>query len=230
MGIGGAEALIINVALALQFKGYDVTIYTPFFDPNRCLKEALDCKVSVRGNWFPRTIFGRCIALCAYIRMMLCALWVVLFAGRNEWYVIDQVSMPIPLLRCRQKTLFYCHHPDKLLCTNRGNWLMKAYRCVLDFVEEVTTSFASVTLVNSKYTQDVYKQHFPLIQRCCRGRTPAILYPAIDFKMFDRENSADFKSLLGYEPKPTEIIITSLNRYERKKDIPLALKSVAGLH
>jgi alpha-1,3/alpha-1,6-mannosyltransferase len=47
--------------------------------------------------------------------------------------------------------------------------------------------------------------------------------------MFDKENKADLKSLFGYEPKPTETIITSLNRYERKKDIPLALKAVAGL-
>jgi hypothetical protein len=33
LGIGGAEALIINVALALQSRGYEVTLYTPFFDP-----------------------------------------------------------------------------------------------------------------------------------------------------------------------------------------------------
>ena len=37
LGIGGAEQLIINIALALQDKGgYDVTIYTPHFDPNHC--------------------------------------------------------------------------------------------------------------------------------------------------------------------------------------------------
>jgi alpha-1,3/alpha-1,6-mannosyltransferase len=89
LGIGGAEALIINLALALMARGYDVTVYTPFFDPNRCLKEAHMLKIRVRGNWFPRTIFGRLIALCAYIRMFLCAIWVVLFAGSNEWYVID---------------------------------------------------------------------------------------------------------------------------------------------
>ncbi len=33
LGIGGAEALIINVALALMAKDYDVVVYTPFFDP-----------------------------------------------------------------------------------------------------------------------------------------------------------------------------------------------------
>jgi alpha-1,3/alpha-1,6-mannosyltransferase len=82
LGIGGAEALIINVALALVSRGYEVTVYTPFFDPNRCLKEAHLLNIQVKGNWFPRTIFGRCIALCAYIRMILCALYVLLFAGR----------------------------------------------------------------------------------------------------------------------------------------------------
>ena len=89
LGIGGAEALIINLALALMERGYDVTVYTPFFDPKRCLKEAHLLNIRVKGNWFPRTIFGRLIALCAYIRMLLCALWVVLFAGANDWYVID---------------------------------------------------------------------------------------------------------------------------------------------
>jgi len=33
LGIGGAEALIINLALALVQKGYEVTVFTPFFDP-----------------------------------------------------------------------------------------------------------------------------------------------------------------------------------------------------
>jgi len=40
LGIGGAETLIINIALALISKDYEVTVYTPYFDPNRCLKEA----------------------------------------------------------------------------------------------------------------------------------------------------------------------------------------------
>ena len=41
LGIGGAETLIINIALALERTGHEVTVFTPFFDPERCLKEAL---------------------------------------------------------------------------------------------------------------------------------------------------------------------------------------------
>ena len=33
LGIGGAETLIINVALALKAKGFDVVVFTTFFDP-----------------------------------------------------------------------------------------------------------------------------------------------------------------------------------------------------
>jgi alpha-1,3/alpha-1,6-mannosyltransferase len=33
LGIGGAETLIINVGLALKARGFDVVVYTPFFDP-----------------------------------------------------------------------------------------------------------------------------------------------------------------------------------------------------
>ena len=62
LGIGGAEQLIINLALALQSKGYYVKVYTPHFDPNHCFAEARDkLKVEVHGNVFPRTIFGRVI-------------------------------------------------------------------------------------------------------------------------------------------------------------------------
>lgn len=34
MGIGGAEQLMLNLGLALQDLGYNVTIFTPRFDIN----------------------------------------------------------------------------------------------------------------------------------------------------------------------------------------------------
>ena len=164
LGIGGAEQLILNIAQSLKKRGYRVVIYTPFFDPNRCLEEAKTIDVQVRGSWFPQSICGRMMALCAYIRMLLCAIWVVLFAGGFDYYMLDQVSLPVPLLRCRNRNVFfYCHHPDKLLNTNRAGTLMKAYRFILDNVEEVTTGMAHTVVVNSKYTQKVYVDNFPLI-------------------------------------------------------------------
>lgn len=70
-GIGGAEQLVINLAISLKNKGHSVKLYTPYHDKAHCFKETIDgtLEVEVRGNIFPRTIFGRCVALCAWIRM-----------------------------------------------------------------------------------------------------------------------------------------------------------------
>ena len=153
LGIGGAEQLILNVALALRDQGHYVQIFTPYFDPNRCFKEAHLIDVSVKGNWFPRSIFGRAVALCAFIRMLLCTISVLLFAGRYDYYILDQVSFPVPLIRLKSNNvLFYCHFPDKLLSTNRSSWIMKLYRFILDLLEEATTACAKKIVVNSAFT------------------------------------------------------------------------------
>lgn len=56
LGIGGAEQLIINFALALKHEGHTVRIYTPFHDPEHCFKETIDgsLRVDVHGSLFPR--------------------------------------------------------------------------------------------------------------------------------------------------------------------------------
>ena len=63
---------------------------------------------------------------------------------------------------------------------------MKAYRFVLDNLEEVTTGMAQTVVVNSKYTQKIYIDNFPLIQRwnMFKNKKPKILYPAINEKNF----------------------------------------------
>mmetsp|Transcript_17426 Transcript_17426/g.17159 ORF Transcript_17426/g.17159 Transcript_17426/m.17159 type:complete len:84 (+) Transcript_17426:1-252(+) len=63
LGIGGAEQLIINVALALQEKGANVIMYTPRFDPDRCFEDCSKLNIQVRGSLFPRSILGRFFAL-----------------------------------------------------------------------------------------------------------------------------------------------------------------------
>jgi alpha-1,3/alpha-1,6-mannosyltransferase len=67
-----------------------VKIYTAYFDPNRCFEECKQLDIEVRGDLFPRTIFGRLIAFCAYIRMFICAIYVAWFSNVNyDYYVVD---------------------------------------------------------------------------------------------------------------------------------------------
>jgi len=226
LGIGGAEQLIINIGLSLQENGANVTVYTPRYDPERCFEDSKLLNVEVRGSYFPRSIFGKFYAMWAYIRMMLWAIYVAFFARRYDCIILDQVSFPIPLLRLTNRNvIFYCHHPDKLLCTERSSFFKKVYRYFLDTIEEKTTGMARRVLVNSEYTKQVYFEAFPsLVQE------PDILYPCIKEDAFELPEGYDDKkvihNLLGVaEDKPLPHLITSLNRYERKKNIGLAIRS-----
>eukprot|EP01126_Amoeba_proteus_P003439 TRINITY_DN11141_c0_g2_i4.p1 TRINITY_DN11141_c0_g2~~TRINITY_DN11141_c0_g2_i4.p1 ORF type:complete len:206 (+),score=35.83 TRINITY_DN11141_c0_g2_i4:880-1497(+) len=93
------------------------------------------------------------------------------------------------------------------------------YRAPLDFLEEYTTGCADCVLVNSHFTAHVFNETFKRL----RHVHPRVLYPCVDV----------VNHIPNFEKKPTKecsiVKIVSLNRYERKKDIELALKAFARL-
>lgn len=76
MADGGAVSLDTNTRSSPPSYLPQVTIYTAHHDPARCFKETVNGPFAVRvaGAWFPRTLGGRAVALCAYIRCILAAL------------------------------------------------------------------------------------------------------------------------------------------------------------
>ena len=56
LGIGGAERLVVDAAVAAQRRGHAVTIYTAHHDDARCFAETRDGTLAVRlaGGWLPR--------------------------------------------------------------------------------------------------------------------------------------------------------------------------------
>lgn len=221
LGIGGAERLVIDAALALKKKGHEVSFITAHHDPNHCFPETVDGSLDVVcvGDWLPRSTFGIFYALWAYIRMLYISLYLVLFTKLDyEVIFVDQISICIPVLRFKKtaKILFYCHYPDQLL-TDRKNIMKKFYRFFLDKMEEITTRNADVILVNSKFTAGVFKNTFKSITI-----SPSILHPSLDFTKFDNtkcDSESDVK----------EIVFLSLNRYERKKNVSLAIEAFYSL-
>uniref|UniRef100_A0A4W5KHK7 ALG2 alpha-1,3/1,6-mannosyltransferase n=1 Tax=Hucho hucho TaxID=62062 RepID=A0A4W5KHK7_9TELE len=152
LGIGGAERLVVDAAVALRSCGCRVQIWTAHHDPTHCFSETLDLDLNVVcvGDWLPTSVFGYLHALCAYLRMIYVALYLVFLSG-VEYDVVfcDQVSVCIPVLRLsrqRKKVLFYCHFPDQLL-TQRGSALKKLYRAPIDRLEELTTGMADMVRV-----------------------------------------------------------------------------------
>eukprot|EP00981_Chlorochromonas_danica_P002349 scaffold453_cov187-Ochromonas_danica.AAC.19 len=257
LGIGGAENLVVQVASSLQDLGCSVTILTSHHDINHCFEETkpngnrviilifssssssssssqrfslkeedgkLGSAVHVYGDWLPRHFLGRFTAFFAILRMLLLAVVVVLWYSSYDVVFIDGVAAPIPLLtRFGQKVVYYCHFPDLLLCTDRSSQLKQLYRLVMDRLEAHATACASLILVNSEFTANVFRETFPRVYRSLR---PQVLYPAVKISAtFDRNDSSIKKHVpycQGYDH-----IFFSLNRYERKKRIEVAIDALA---
>jgi hypothetical protein len=107
LGLGGAERLVVDAAVELAQQGHTVDMYTAYYDPERCFDETRSgaFAVVVAGAWFPRHVFGRCVALCAIIRCTLAALHLAarVWSGNLPDYdviIVDQVAAVVPLLRC----------------------------------------------------------------------------------------------------------------------------------
>lgn len=230
LGIGGAERLVLDAALAFKKSGHDVAFYTNHHDPTHCFPETRNgtFPVSVVGDWIPRSVFGRFKAVCAYFRIVYAAVYLA-------WYVIpveepmlifcDLISLCIPFLKCARsrpfRVVFYCHHPDKLLSTE-GGLLKKLYRAPLNWLEELTTAQADKVLVNSKYTARVYQEAFQRIKEI-----PDICYPSINTEFFKTTVPKPLKEVVPVGGD--KFIFLSINRYERKKNLSLALRAMEHL-
>ncbi|XP_025823257.1 alpha-1,3/1,6-mannosyltransferase ALG2 isoform X1 [Panicum hallii] len=223
LGIGGAERLIVDAACQLAAHGHDVHVFTSHHDKNRCFEETVSASgcfpgpfpVTVYGDFLPRHVFYRFHAVCAYLRCIFVALCVLLWWPSFDVILVDQVSVVIPLLKLKasSKIVFYCHFPD-LLLAQHTTMLRRLYRKPIDMIEEATTGMANLILVNSKFTAATFARTF-----CClhaRGIEPGVLYPAVSVEQF-------------HEPHAYKLNFLSINRFERKKNLDLAISAFALL-
>ncbi|XP_016470200.1 uncharacterized protein LOC107792493 isoform X2 [Nicotiana tabacum] len=204
--------------MELASSGHKVHIFTAHHDKNRCFEETLSgvFDVTVYGAILPRHIFYRLHAVCAYLRCMFVALCLLLMWPSFDVILADQVSVVIPLLKLKKsaKVVFYCHFPD-LLLAQHTTALRRIYRKPIDFIEEITTGMADLILVNSRFTASTFAETFKNLD--ARGIKPAILYPAVNVDQFEKPNDSKLNFL-------------SINRFERKKNIELAISAFAMLH
>ncbi|KAL1350004.1 hypothetical protein HN51_026476 [Arachis hypogaea] len=218
LGIGGAERLIVDAAVELASYGHKVHIFTAHHDKNRCFEETISgtFPVTVYGSFLPRHVFYRLHALCAYLRCLFVAFCMLFMWPSFDVIIADQVSVVIPILKLKRsaKIVFYCHFPD-LLLAQHTTFLRKLYRTPIDYVEEVTTGMADLILVNSNFTASTFANTF--IHLNAKGIRPAVLYPAVNVDQFK-------------EPSSFKLNFLSINRFERKKNIELAILAFAMLH
>ena len=217
LGIGGAESLIVSAALGLQQQGYKVKVFTAHCDKTHCFAPVKDgtLKVQVIGGWIPRQLFGRFTVLMAVVRMIWICMHLIVTRQSFDIVFNDQVSAINPLIHwfiAKKKTIFYCHYPDALLCVDRGSLLKRMYRLPFDYLEKITTATCTVVLVNSQFTASTLEKFAP-------GIPAVVVYPPA--------SSAPTTSDATLPSDVKTPFFVSLNRYERKKNINLAIKAFA---
>ncbi|RFU80414.1 alpha-1,3 alpha-1,6-mannosyltransferase [Trichoderma arundinaceum] len=237
LGIGGAERLVVDAAVGLQERGHHVVIFTNHCDPSHCFDECRDGTLDVRvhGAWpIPMSIFNRLTIVCAILRHLQLLVHITLSgelqALKPRAFVVDQLSAGLPLLRFLSPDapiLFYCHFPDLLLAQGRQSALKRLYRLPFDWIEEWSMGFAQAVAVNSEFTKGVVARTWPRLQEKVDTK---VVYPCVDTTSRGgdlEDSSASSKDALlitnGYK------IILSINRFERKKDIGLAVKAFAAI-
>nr|CAH7736381.1 unnamed protein product [Callosobruchus chinensis] len=235
LGIGGAERLVLDLAGSLASEGHQIKFITNHFDKTHAFDELKNGEypVDVYGDWLPRSIFGLCQAVCAYIRMIYLSLVYILFmkhTDKCDLYVTDLIPVANIFIKlANEKVIYYCHHPD-LLASTPGGMLKRFYRKPIDWLEMKATAKADVILVNSKYTASVFNRTFPEIKKSVK-----ILYPTV-------ANSYQQTVESLTEEKPIELLIPdirsnvaekivflSINRFHPAKRLDLAIEAMSCL-
>ncbi|KAL4816912.1 hypothetical protein BDW67DRAFT_161111 [Aspergillus spinulosporus] len=243
LGIGGAERLIIDVALALQNTGHKVTVYTSHRDKSHCFEEARDgtLEVRVRGDkLFPPSIRGRFVVLLAILRQLCLTFELLREAAQtinenaDQVFIVDQVPACVPLLKIlgprwfaskgKHGILFYCHFPDQLLVRRDGGsallQLLKGlYRYPFDWFEGWAMSASDRVVANSNFTKSIVRSVFGA-ERLGDVR---VVYPCVDTAAKEKSDKDEGAIWEGKK------ILLSVNRFEKKKDLALAIRAYHGL-
>lgn len=226
LGIGGAERLVVDAAVGLQDMGHSVKIFTSHCDKSHCFEEVSSGKLEteVHGDFLPTQVLQKFHILFAILRQLFLVAVLVLTGEirKYDYFVVDQLSLAVPFLsifsRDSAKVLFYCHFPDQML-VRKGGLLKKLYRVPFDALEEWTTGVSDQIVVNSLFTKSIFHKTFTNLSNV----DPKVIYPCIDkTEALDPEAEAELKDFL----KGNRFFL-SLNRFERLKNVGLAIKSYA---
>lgn len=219
LGIGGGERLVIDAARSLQHAGHRVTLFVGHHDPGHSFDEARDGTLDVRvcPTLFPDHFFQRARIPCNVARMSTLAAGAVL-RGRFDLVFCDLIPHALSAVRLfsRAKILYYCHYPDRRI----GEQLSlphRLYRAPLDRLEESGLRLADRVLVNSRFTGAQFRRAYPALDEVATE----VLYPGVD--------PAAYPERAGDVAAGGEVVLLSINRFVRYKNLGLALDVVAAL-
>ena len=89
---------------------------------------------------------------------------------------------------------------------------------------KTTAGLANLAVVNSQFTAGIFRDTFRSLQQ-----QPQVLYPSLNFQTFDRPCNTNLDDVIGSDKQP-DFVFLSINRYERKKNLGLAIKALGNNH
>lgn len=230
----------------------EVVLVTTHHEPKRAFTETVNgtIPVVVWGDWLPRSICGRFVVFCTILRMLWAAFRITMSLSDADVIFVDQVPAALILLQKVAPHIprfFYCHFPDQL-CDGRrnekGEYMkppiapVKAYRDFFDAMERQSMDAASAVYSNSQFSRETTLRVFPALKLPIENVLYPPVPPAMSKEAFDaalvtsqlpssllqqREgtNSKTMENLLP----PSRPLFVSINRFERKKNIELAIEA-----
>lgn len=144
-------------------------------------------------------------------------------------FIVDQLSAGLPWLRLlvspKTGIVFYCHFPDLLLVQGRhASFLKRLYRIPFDRLEEWSMGFADAVALNSNFTKSVVQLTWPELLENTAAR---VIYPCVDTDAKEGELTSGERDAPLF-PAGDRVVL-SINRFERKKDIGLAIRAFASI-
>jgi alpha-1,3/alpha-1,6-mannosyltransferase len=229
LGLGGSERLVLDAMRHLQAAGHRVTMFTAHHDRARCFEETRNGTLDIRvyGDFLPSHVGQRLRVPCTMARMAYLSGAVALYGTRFDVIFCDLVAHTLPFLKCcsRAKILFYCHFPDQLLVP-KWHWLYRLYRAPINRLEALGTGMADRVLVNSHFTAAIFRQAFPHLHEV----PLEVLYPGVDCAYYEPcVAGRDVMLVQDSAGRAQEVLLLSINRYERKKDLGLVIEALALL-
>jgi len=222
LGLGGAERVVLDAARHLQEVGHRVTMFTARAGPHSEQMGDGSLDIRVHGRFLPSHVGRRARAACAITRMAYLTGALLLSRQRFDVIVCDLLAHTLPVLNrlSRARIVFYCHFPDQLQAS-RAHWLSRVYRSPIDRLEAVGTGRADRVLVNSQFTATAFRRTFPRLH----AKPVEVLYPGVDIT--DHEPPCGGPNARAGSAR--EVLLLSINRYEPRKNLGLAVEAVALL-
>ncbi len=151
--------------------------------------------------------------------MLFLTLYFVFSFAKFDLVVVDQITLPIPILRLfKYKVLYYCHFPEAMLNDNKVTPVIRVYRFVMDIIEQFCLYFATVICFNSNFTRNTVESTFPFVKKW-KGKK-YIVYPCV------QNPPVNYQAPEIPELNPNNYLLT-VNRFETRKRLDLCISAFA---